>query len=146
MLGLALPEKTLFSILYNILAIIKLVGLIWLMRYLMIKLKKSYDGVAKRDLVRFGTLIALFSSIIMALITFVSYKYLFPDQIKGMMDTIYQSMGSYLDNNSRMALQVMEQSLASISTISNFIYCFLYGWILSLILAPRIAPTDIFND
>ena len=56
-----------------------------------------------------------------------------------MMDKLHAQMGSMLDSNSRNALLAVEGNMASLQMVSMLIYCFLYGWILSLILAPRIA-------
>ena len=134
------------GIISSILQIGKIVGCILLMKYCMTKLKSSYEGVEKRELVKYGTLIALFSAIITAVVSYCAYEYIFPDIITTAMDSLYASLQSNLDSNSLALMQSMEQNMPSIQMVGQLVYCFLYGWILSLILAPRIAPNNIFEN
>lgn len=133
------------AVLY-ILDLAKFVGLILLMKYCMQNLCCRYEGVDSRSLKRYGTLIALFSAIITAVVTYVTYQHIFPDAVTAMWDEVYAQMGSSLDENSRIALQWAEANFAPVVTISQFVWCLFYGWILSLILAPRIAPSDPFKE
>ncbi|MGM9787271.1 MAG: DUF4199 domain-containing protein [Candidatus Cryptobacteroides sp.] len=134
------------SIVMVIFRLAKLVGLIWLMRALMVKLKNKYAGVGRKELVRYGTYIALFSAIIVACGDYLCYNVIFPNEITEMMNGVYEQLAPLMDSNSLEVLSNTESYLASIQTISDLIYCFLYGWVLSLILAPRICPTDIFSE
>lgn len=123
----------------------KLCGCIYLMRYFMLKLSSAYAGVGRRELVRFGTLVALFSAIITAVCCYVSVEYLFPERYTAAFDALGQQMGSSLDSNTRASLQQMESNLPGISTMSNFIWCFAYGWVLSVILAGNVSSRgDVF--
>lgn len=125
----------------------KFVGCILLMRFFMKKLLGSFEGVGKRELVRFGTLIALFSAIITAACSYICVQYVFPDQIAQTMDVFYQSYASMLDSNSMAAMQNVESKIGLISMVSNFAWCFFYGWILSLIMAGNLAgKSSIFDD
>lgn len=133
------------AVLY-ILDLAKLVGLIMLMKHCMQSLQNRYEGVDTRSLRRYGTLIALYSAIITAAAAYVSYQHLFPDAVKAMWDEIYMQMGSSLDANTRAGLQWTEANFAPVVTISQFIWCLLYGWILSSILAPRVSPSDPFKQ
>ncbi len=134
------------QIILYILELAKFIGLILLMRYCMRSLQNRYEGVNTRSLRRYGTLIALFSAIITAVFAYVAYQHLFPDTVKTMFDEVYTQMGATLDENSRIALQWAEANFATVVTISQFIWCLFYGWVLSLILAPRIAPSDPFKE
>ncbi len=124
----------------------KIVGLVLLMKYCMKRLYVSYDGVDSRSLRSYGTYIALFSAIITAAFYYVSYQHLFPDAAKALWDQIYLQFGSTMDENTRLSLQWTENNFSTIILISQFIYCFLYGWVLSLILAPRVVPSDPFAE
>lgn len=134
------------SIITSLLSLGKIVGCIYLMIYLMKKFKASYEGVHKREVLRYGTLIALFSAIITAVIAYISYQYLFADQLKAIMDEVYVQMRSMMNADMLNQMLEMESSMAVYAMMGNLIWCFLYGWILSLILAPRIAPENIFED
>ncbi len=133
------------AILY-ILDLAKFVGLILLMKYCMQSLCNRYEGVDSRSLKRYGTFIALFSAIITAVVAYVTYQHIFPDAVTAMWDEVYAQMGASLDENSRIALQWAEANFAPVVTISQFVWCLFYGWILSLIMAPRIAPSDPFKE
>ena len=130
-----------------ILWLAKFVGCILLMRFFMKKLMRSYDGVERNQLLGYGTLIALFSSIITAACSYVAVQYVFPDITKTAFDTMYQSMGAMLDSNSTAMLEKMETHYASISLWANLIWCFVYGWLLSVIMSSTLAnKKNIFDD
>lgn len=126
----------------------KFFGCIYLMRFFMRKLSLLYGGVGRRELLRFGTLVALFSAIITAVCCYVSIGYLFTDQYTAAFDMLWQQMGSALDSNTRGSLQNMESNLAQISTVSNFLWCFIYGWVLSVILSGSVSSSSeaLFSD
>lgn len=134
------------TVLYQIVGLAKIVGLIILMRKCMQNLKDSYNNVSARELKQYGKYIALFSSVIVAVSTFVCLQFIFPDYVKTVMDLAYAQMGSMLDSNSITLLQEMENKMASYQCVGSLIWCYLYGYILSCILAPRIAPKNIFNE
>ncbi len=129
-----------------ILDFVKIAGLILLMRYCMKRLHDSYAGVNSSSLRSYGTHIALFSAIITAAFYYVSYQHFFPDAVTALWDQIYIQLGSTMDKNTRLSLQWTENNFSTIVLISQFIYCFLYGWVLSLILAPRVLPSDPFTE
>lgn len=150
--GLASGAYIILSMVLKIQAVIyildlaKFIGLILLMKYCMQSLQNRYEGVNAGSLRRYGTLIALFSAIITAAVAYVAYQHLFPDAVKAVWDEIYVQMGSSLDENSRQSLQWTEANFAPVVMVSQFIWCLFYGWVLSLILAPRVAPSDPFNE
>lgn len=131
---------------YQLFALAKLVGLIWLMRFLMGKMRKNYD-IGRVQIRRYGTWIALLSAILTAACSYICIEYAFPDFYKETLDEVWKTMGSMMDDNSRGVIEYYENNLAMISMASNLIWCFLYGWVLSCILAPRVAPANnIFDD
>jgi len=135
------------NIVSSLLWIAKFVGCILLMKFFMKRLYGNFEGVTRKNLVGFGTLIALFSAIITAVCSYVAVQYVFPDQISQSLDLVYQQYATMLDSNSMAMLEQMEGSFGVISMASNLIWCFIYGWILSLILAGSVAgKKDIFDD
>ncbi len=150
--GLASGAYIILSLVLTVQAVVyildlaKFVGLILLMKYCMQSLLNRYDGVNAGSLRHYGTLIALFSAIITAAVAYITYQHIFPEAVKAVWDEIYVQMGSSLDENTRLSLQWTEANFAPLVMVSQFIWCFLYGWILSLILAPRISPSDPFNE
>ena len=139
------------ALLVNILSIIiwagKLVGCILLMRFFMKRLMGSYEGVTRKNLLSYGTLIALFSAIITAACSYIAVQYVFPGQTKEVFDSVLQASNGMLDSNSLAMVEQMEGSFGTISLVSNLIWCFLYGWILSAIMSGSLAgKKDIFDD
>lgn len=130
----------------TLLWLVKLVGLIWLMKFFMSKLKSEYSEVDRKDIMLFGTLIALFSAIITGACSYISVEYVFSDQITTALDEVYRQLSGQLDSYTLDTMMKYEENIGVLSLISNTIWCFLYGTILSAILAPRIAPENIFDE
>ena len=62
-------------------------------------------------------------------------------------DMVFQQYSSMLDSNSMAMLEQMEGKMGIMSMTTNLFWCFLYGWILSMILAGSVAgKKDIFDD
>ena len=142
-----LESQILVSVLGIVVWLAKFVGCILLMRFFMKKLQASYEGVGRNQLLGYGTLIALFSAIITAACSYIAVQYVFPDITKTAFDTMYQTMGSMLDSNSVSMIEKMETHYASISLWANLIWCFVYGWLLSVILSSTLAgKKNIFDD
>ncbi|MBP5571482.1 MAG: DUF4199 domain-containing protein [Bacteroidales bacterium] len=142
-----LELQILGSVLGIILWLAKFVGCILLMRFFMKKLMASYEEVGRNQLLGFGTLIALFSAIITAACSYIAVEYVFPEMTKTAFDTMYQSMGAMLDSNSMAVMEKMESHYGMISLWGNLIWCFIYGWILSAIMAGSLVrKKNIFDD
>ena len=139
------------ALLTNIVSVVlwagKFVGCILLMRFFMKRLMRSYEGVTRQNLLGYGVLIALFSAIITAACGYVAIQYVFPDIIKNTFDTVLQMYNGMLDSNSLSAIEKMEGSFGTISLVSNLIWCFVYGWILSVIMSSSLtSKKNIFDD
>lgn len=125
----------------------KFVGCILLMRFFMKKLLGSYEGVTRQNLLGYGTLIALFSAIITAACSYISVQYVFPGQITEAFNTAFEQTAGMLDSNSMAALEGLESKMGVISLVSNLIWCFVYGWLLSVIMSNSLAgKKNIFDD
>ncbi len=129
-----------------ILEVVKVVGLIFLMRHYMIALRTIYDEVDRRQIFRFGFYIALFSSMITAACAYVAYAYIFPQAIKETMDVILQSFGSMIDSNTMRSLEQLESNFPMYAFVSNGIWCLLYGTVLSFILSRTLPDGEMVED
>lgn len=143
--GLATYPGVLAATASTILNIVKIVACIWLMRYYMMKFHKDEAGSDSRDLKRFGTMVALLSALVFAACSMAYYMWN-PEVIAEAIDTIMQSSGQALDRNAMTALDSIKENAPRIIFFSQLIYCFLFGWILSAILAPRIANPNPFAE
>jgi len=123
---------------------VKFVGCIWLMSYFMKKLCKNYEGVTNSDTFRLGVLIALFSALITAVVSYISAAYIFPDALEESMNKAMEMYSSFLDSNSMDQIEEMMDKLPAISLVSNFLWCMIFGTVLSAILSGRIPEKDPF--
>jgi len=122
----------------------KLVACIMLMKRFMVKLCIEYPEASMFDTRRLGNWIAVFSGIITAAASYVALQYVFPDAIKESMDMLYKAYGSQFDSNTKDALQKIESDMPLISLVSTFIWCLIYGYVLSGILSRRVPGFDPF--
>jgi zinc transporter ZupT len=132
------------SILSFILWAAKFVGCILLMRFLMQKLVREWDGVTRKETFRFGMLTALFSATLFAAFTLVFYLYIQPEMFSSVIGALASS-GVYTSDQMDMIAR-MEPWLPHIGCAGNFIWCCLYGIILSAILSRNIPADDPFAE
>ena len=121
-------------------------GCIWLMIFFMKKLVRDYDGVLNTDTNRYGRRIAFLSAIIIASVEFLILYFSPQEKLQETIDAALSAYASMLDSNTLSAMEDMMQNLPAITFISNLIYCFLYGTILSAILSRNIPQRDPFAD
>ena len=128
-----------------VLTLVKIVGLVMLMKWWMTRLCTRYEGVSNKDTLRFGTWTALFSALITGLCFYFSALRLDPEQLGALVDTALQSYPSVKMNADQASL--MDDIMTHIPAYglaSNIIYCFLYGRILSRILSSNIPSRNPF--
>lgn len=126
-----------------ILDLTKIVACIWLMYRFLAKFKEDYTEANVFDVKRLGKWIAILSALIFAALNMAFYM-MHPEIIEETFDTFLQTAGNRMDKNSINALENMQNSFPQIMFISQFIYCSLFGWVLSAILARRVAPVNPF--
>ena len=118
---------------------------IFLMVRFMKKFKEENEGATVYDLKRFGTWIAVLSALIFSAVNMMYYS-MHPEIIEESMSAIYKMNGAQMDTNTMNALENMMDALPQAIFIAQFIYCFLWGWILSAIIAPRISDNDTIQE
>ena len=96
---------------------------------------------------RFGVLAAVFSALTYAACAMAYHKFIDPNMMRTMVDYALSNSPIPLDSNT---LSVMDKAYDAMPVgvfVSKFIYCSLYGMILSAILSSRVgADPDIFID
>ncbi|MBR1575969.1 MAG: DUF4199 domain-containing protein [Bacteroidales bacterium] len=124
----------------------KFVGCILLMRWYMKRFAAQHENVTRRDANRFGCAIALTSALIYSAFVLAWSKFIDPDMFARAFETAAEQYASFMDSNTLDMMEQMKGNMPVIAFFSNFIYCFLFGVILSAILAPGIGKdTDPFS-
>ena len=129
----------------TVISLVKLVGLIWLMRFMMLRLRNKYEGVRRRELLRYGVWISLFSALITGICSYLCVEYVFSQFYTENFNLMWESLAPMMDSNSNAMMSTLESNYALISLVSVSLWCFIYGWILSGILSSRCAPASIFD-
>lgn len=123
----------------------KIVACIWLMYRFLTKFKEDYEEATVFDVKRLGKWIALLSALIFAALS-MALNMMHPELVEEAFDTLLQTAGDNLDRNSLDAMEKMQNYYPQIVFVSQFIYCSLFGWILSAILARKVAPVNPFAE
>ena len=117
----------------------KFVGCILLMRWFMRRFANTHDGVTRRDASRYGSAIALTSALIYSAFVLAWSKFIDPEMFTRAFEQAAEQYSAYMDSNTMEMMEEMQGQMPVIAFFSNFIWCFLYGSILSSILSSRIG-------
>lgn len=125
---------------------IKFAGCIYLMRYFMIKLVKKYSGADNKTTMRFGTAVSLLSALIVAAYSMASIMMMSADEIRKLIeDRIGDNMG-IMDLNTRNFLDSFLNNIHIYTFFTMLIYCFIFGYVLSIILSRNIPSRNPFEN
>ncbi len=117
----------------------KFVGCILLMRWYMRRFADTHDGVTRRDASRYGSAIALTSALIYSAFVLAWSKFIDPEMFTRAFEQAAEQYSAYMNSNTMEMMEEMQSKTPVIAFFSNFIWCFLYGSILSSILSSRIG-------
>jgi len=147
LLGQLTGSSVLINVIRGFIAFIiwaaKFAGCIYLMNFFMERVRKSFSGVTKSDLFKFGSAIALLSALIVAAYQLIDVVYIEPEKVNMVKEMFNSPMYAKLDANSIEALNSMAAYFPQITFFSNFIYCTIYGVVLSSILAGRLVSKEL---
>lgn len=119
-------------------------GCIWLMSFFMKKLAADYEEVTNHDTYRLGVASALLSALIVAGFTLASVMFITPETYLETFQAAMAQSVPMLDSNSQEVFDSLIDNLPVIMFVSNLLYCFIYGWILSFILSRNIPSSNPF--
>ena len=120
----------------------KFAGCILLMRFFMRKFADSYEGVTHRYARIFGIAVALTSALIVSAFDLAYVKFINPEMFAEAFEKASESYSSMMDSNSMSMLENMKGDMPAISFLTNLIYCFLFGTVLSSILSRNIGTDE----
>lgn len=126
---------------------VKFVACILLMRMFLKNFIKAHPEAINKDTRHYGEAIAVLSAFIVAAYTLVYYLYINPDVVRESMDMIRESYSSFMTGSQIDEIENAMADLPVISFFTVFIYCSLYGTLLSGILSNNIpARRSIFDE
>lgn len=129
----------------SLLWIVKFVVCIYLMMFFMKKLASGYSGVGNGETFRFGLLVAAFSALITAALSYIATEFVFAQTVGDSLNALMKMFSESLDSNSMTVMEGMMSNYSVWSFFSSLIWCFVYGAALSFILSRNIPSRNPFE-
>lgn len=126
-----------------ILWVVEFFGCILLMKKVMLDLKDKYDDVKMEDTYKFGRRIALMSGLLLASAQAVFIMNMPAESMNTMVDQMMSSME--LVASDREAVEGALDQLPVLTFIFQWLYCYLYGSVLSAIMSKYIFLQKLFG-
>ena len=89
---------------------------------------------------------ALLSAILYSGAAFANVAFISADLFDEQMAAMMQQMAPMMDSNTMSMMDTYMENLPQITFVSNFIYCFIFGTVLSYILSRNIPSKDPFAE
>ncbi len=126
----------------------KLFICIWLMRTFMLHFSAKNPSADNRKVFRFGMVTALYSSLLFSAFYLVYVLYINPESLTASFDAIMAQYSGMVDSQTLESMENMKSEMPAISFFSNFIWCWLFGTIISAIFSKNIpsSSSDPFKD
>ena len=119
-------------------------GCILLMKKYMLDLRDKYDGVTMVDAYRFGRRVALLSGLILAAVDALIIMKMPQETVTSVMGELSAAMPTSLGSVSEDDLGRLVDKLPLYTFIGQWLYCFLYGSLLSAIMSRYIFTQGPF--
>ena len=134
-----------------LLRIVKVIVIIGLLKQMILRLGAEYEGVTRREGLRFGFLAAFFSSLIVTGVSLLILQWLSPDVSAAFSEAMKEMQGTQgLPPESLEATQrVMDwfaRNYALLSSVTTFFYCMVWGIVLTAIHVQHLPPREFRNE
>ncbi len=123
----------------------KIVSCILLMRYFLKRLVAEYPAADNADTLKYGIRIALFSSLIVIAYNIADVLLIHPDMYADSIRQMMEQFSSMMDSNTLEMMEKMTGRMPVYVFFVLFLYNFVWGWILSIILSRNIPSRDPFS-
>ena len=117
-----------------------------IMKYCMNRFTIENPTATNSDTFKLGTLIAMFSAIVFSVITVADHLYIFPEYYQSLYAAMIQEYSKFMSAARIDEMKAMLADAPKTAFIGTFIYCFLFGTVLSLILSRNIPSKDPFHN
>lgn len=124
----------------------KFTGCIMLMKHVMNKFASENPKATNSDVFKLGSLMAMLSALVYSVVAVADVLYIFPEYYQGIYTTITEAYSKVLSAADVEKIKEMMHEAPKITFVGTFIYCFLFGTILSLILSRNIPPQNPFSN
>lgn len=124
----------------------KFVGCIKLMKYVMVKFASANPSATNSDVFKLGTLMAMLSALVYSVVAVADILYIFPEYYQSIYAAMIEEYSQVLPAASVDEIKEVILSAPKITFVGTFLYCFLYGTVLSLILSRNIPPQNPFSN
>lgn len=124
----------------------KFVGCIKLMKYCMNRFAIDNPSATNSDTFKLGVLIAMFSAVVFSVVTVADHLYIFPEYYQSLYGAMLKEWSQLLPADRIAEMKDMFADAHKIAFVGTFIYCFLFGTVLSLILSRNIPSKDPFHN
>ena len=120
-------------------------GCILLMKKYMLDLRDKYDGASIEDVYHFGRRVALLSGLILAAVdAFITMK-LPPETVENVVSELSTAVSSQFGSGYVGEVGRFVDTLPLYTFIGQWLYCFLYGSLLSAIMSRYIFMQNLFQ-
>ena len=138
------------AVLSTLLTLAKIAACIYLLWFFFSRLKQAFPKADYQTVRGYGLRIALCSSLLVAaysLFTVLSDGGEITEQAIAAARESLENFGIGIDANMAAQFEKLGAHIPLLSFISMFLYCYLWGWLLSPVLARKVAaPSDPFAD
>ena len=134
-------------LLSTLVTLAKLATCVWILRRFLLKLKEDFPDAGYKALHGYGMRTTLCSSLLVAAYALVPFL-IDGDETarlaRASAEEAFSQFGMALDANTQAALETTLNNLPVISFFSMFLYCLLWGWVLTSAFSRQICPPDPF--
>ena len=116
------------------------------MKKYMLDLRDKFDGVTVEDTYRFGRRVALLSGLILAAVDAVLIMKMPQDTVESVVTELNTAISTKMGAGYEGEIGRFVDKLPLYTFIGQWIYCFLYGSLLSSIMSRYLYVQDAFND
>lgn len=121
-------------------------GCIYFMRLYMKKFASACPEVDNKATFRMGMATAFLSALVYSAASFANMAFISADMYAEQYELLIQQMAPMMDSNTMTVMDRMISNMPQITFVSNLIYCFLFGTVVSAILSRNIPDKDPFAD
>ena len=145
-----LPDNSIGTFLTTILSFIiwaaKLFCCVYVLFALMRKFTLDFPGADRATVRKFGVIVGFTSALIYSAFLLVYFLYINPDALTESFAAATDAYSGMMDSNTLEAVEQMQGSMPAITFFGTLVYCTLFGWAASAIIASRLVKDDPFRQ